>query len=809
MKVEALKEKARRHEQKEEWQKALDLYQEAIRKHDEDEPPDITLYNRVGDIQIRVGQVDGAVASYEKAIELYLEAELHNNAIAVCKKVLRNLPDRAVFFLRMGQIRGQQGFLTDARQNFLTYAEMVTEAGDMDSAMDALVEFVSLSPEDLEIRMGLAAQLESHGRTAEAVEQYADAFRRFTLQDRMEEAETVRAKVAELSPDTMLPDAQSLMAGAGAQVADQAPAVDQGLAAMELGGGESEAAAADLSAEPAEEVEAEFGEIVIGGAEEEAAAEEEEAVVATSGEEDLGGFEIGAPGDADEMEEEAEEEEEAEPLPTLPDFGPRDEDEEMVPTFGLGKDGEVEEEAEPLPTFGFEEEEVEEEAEPLPTFGFEEEEAEEAAEPLPTFDAAPEEEAEEAAEPLPTFDAAPDEEKLEAAAVEARESEGELKPEDFGEADHGDRETKEYVEAEEPLSELDVALDEIGAETPEAREEAAAAPSQALEEAMEEAAAPPSQALEEAATAPAQAREEALEETAPSEAPTPPAPRAPSSHEEAAEAGDLDLAMELLRAQIAARPDHVELRQRMVEYAFRTADQPTLINAYLELAVVLTRTQATTKAKAIYQQVLSLAPGHPAAQEGLAALEGEPVGKAPTQVASSEEYVDLGSMILGDGEEKTTRWQVTADSPSGDEQADFAKMLSQFKEKVSEHVDAGDVSAHHDLGTAYMEMGLLEEAISEFQMALRAAPSHLPTHEVMGRCWLEAGKPDMAARALKRALEAEFEVEDELIGIYYLMGRAQEDLGNRGEAMEFYDKVFSLDINFEDVTERLRALRED
>jgi hypothetical protein len=50
-------------------------------------------------------------------------------------------------------------------------------------------------------------------------------------------------------------------------------------------------------------------------------------------------------------------------------------------------------------------------------------------------------------------------------------------------------------------------------------------------------------------------------------------------------------------------------------------------------------------------------------------------------------------------------------------------------------------------------------------------------------------------------------VEDELIGIYYLMGRAKEKVGKTAEALEFYDKVFSLDINFEDVTERLRALR--
>ena len=48
---------------------------------------------------------------------------------------------------------------------------------------------------------------------------------------------------------------------------------------------------------------------------------------------------------------------------------------------------------------------------------------------------------------------------------------------------------------------------------------------------------------------------------------------------------------------------------------------------------------------------------------------------------------------------------------------------------------------------------------------------------------------------------------DEMIGIYYWLGRAHQQLGNTREAVEFYDRVFSLDINFADVTERLRALR--
>lgn len=753
MKVDQLKEKARRFEQKEDWAKALDLYREALNSFDEDEPPDITLYNRVGDIQTRLGQIDGAVEQYERAIELYLEAELPNNAIAICKKVLRNLPDRNIFFLRMGQIRASQGFLTDARHNFLTYAENVTEAGDIDAAMDALLEFVDLSPEDVEIRLGLASQLESQEMTGGAVEQYSEAYRRLVLMDRDDEAEAARAKVEELKPDAMLPDPQSIRAGAAAP-AEEEPAL--------AAGGFGDFALGDSEKEPGEEASveemaAEFGEIDIGGGEEEEEEEEEPAASES--------LEYAVEDALAELETEGEAEEE-ELDPGLKVGGEIEVGEEIEVAGGEDEAGEEEDEAD-------EAEEAEEDDDMgLPTFDFDDDVEVEVGGIGDVqggeFDLGEEDE-DEKAEPLPTFGFDDDEEE------EPAEEEGEPLP--------GLEEDEVSLAEDEPSDAIQTAIEEAAAE------EAVDVEGPAGEAPVGE------QALEDAFA------DEAV-------APEPPAEAAPpTDHRAAADAGDLDRAIELVRELIEEEPDRVEHYQRLVEYAFRTSDQSILIPAYMDLAGCLARTGSEMKAKAVYQQILSLSPGHEGAEAGIAELEGTAVSKPTSQVASSEEYVDLGSMILGEEEEKTTRWKVAADAPSGDDQADFAKMLGQFKEKVAENFDADDVGAHHDLGTAYMEMGLLDEAISEFQMALRAAPGHLPTHEVMGRCWMEMGNPDMAVRALGRALETDYEIEDELIGIYYLMGRAKEELGNQDEAVEFYEKVFSLDINFEDVTERLRSLR--
>jgi tetratricopeptide (TPR) repeat protein len=72
---------------------------------------------------------------------------------------------------------------------------------------------------------------------------------------------------------------------------------------------------------------------------------------------------------------------------------------------------------------------------------------------------------------------------------------------------------------------------------------------------------------------------------------------------------------------------------------------------------------------------------------------------------------------------------------------------------------------------------------------------------------MEQGEDRAAVRVLERALRIPTLVEDDFLGIYYYLARAHEKLGDTREAVDFYDRVFALDINFADVTDRLRRLR--
>jgi tetratricopeptide (TPR) repeat protein len=291
-----------------------------------------------------------------------------------------------------------------------------------------------------------------------------------------------------------------------------------------------------------------------------------------------------------------------------------------------------------------------------------------------------------------------------------------------------------------------------------------------------------------------------------------------------AEQGDPERAMRVVRELLIREPRRIELRQRLVEYAHQTKERTLLVQAFLELADGFRAEGDDVRARAVLEQVLAIDPTNIRANEALgptvpgavattpapapeagAAADGAPAA-APAG-AGSGAYVDLGAMVLEPEGEGTTRWVVKPEEPSGDEEADFARMLSQFKQKVAQNISMDDARAHYDLGMAYKEMGLLREAIGEFQQALRADPDSLGTFEMLGQCFLDLGDPDVAIRTLERGLKLETEVEDELLGVYYGLAMAHERVGNADTARDFYERIFSLDINFKDVVERLKALR--
>src|SRR5581483_5014726 len=167
----------------------------------EDDEADVALYNRVGDLLMRQGSVGDAVNYYEKAVDLYAESGFFNNAIALCNKILRQSPGRNSIYYKLGKISAKKGFISDAKQNFLEYADRMQKGGQLDEAFRALKEFADLCPDQDDIRLMLAEQLSKKDRKGEAIEQLQHLYEKFVAEGRGAEARATVDRMKAIDPE--------------------------------------------------------------------------------------------------------------------------------------------------------------------------------------------------------------------------------------------------------------------------------------------------------------------------------------------------------------------------------------------------------------------------------------------------------------------------------------------------------------------------------------------------------------------------------------------------------------------------------
>src|SRR5258707_7524238 len=160
-KLEQLKEKAKGLEAKDP-RKAVEIWLEVLNNQD-DANPDLSIYNRIGDLSIKLKDPAQAADYYDQAVDKYAELGFHNNAIAMCNKVLRNAPARQTTYLKLAKLYASKGFFAEAKQNFVQYAERMQKAGKIEHAFAALKEFTDISPESERLREILSYHLQMYG----------------------------------------------------------------------------------------------------------------------------------------------------------------------------------------------------------------------------------------------------------------------------------------------------------------------------------------------------------------------------------------------------------------------------------------------------------------------------------------------------------------------------------------------------------------------------------------------------------------------------------------------------------------------
>jgi tetratricopeptide (TPR) repeat protein len=141
-----------------------------------------------------------------------------------------------------------------------------------------------------------------------------------------------------------------------------------------------------------------------------------------------------------------------------------------------------------------------------------------------------------------------------------------------------------------------------------------------------------------------------------------------------------------------------------------------------------------------------------------------------------------------------------------DQMIDVETVFAQFKKGVERVVSADDADTHYDLGIAYKEMGLTDDAMNEFMVAAQAPRKQCLAQTMVGLCWMEKGDPRAAIPWFEQALGAPLRSDREEMGLFYELGNAYELIGDPARALEYFRLAERRDARFRDVAERVARL---
>lgn len=145
----------------------------------------------------------------------------------------------------------------------------------------------------------------------------------------------------------------------------------------------------------------------------------------------------------------------------------------------------------------------------------------------------------------------------------------------------------------------------------------------------------------------------------------------------------------------------------------------------------------------------------------------------------------------------------------------LAAIFDEFREAVEEadaHTEE-DFETHYNLGLAYKEMDLLDQAVEAFQTAASlCAPRdgtarYLQCCNMLGHCFIGKGEPRLAAMWFKKGMDAPGHTEDEYQALRYELGNAYEQMGDLQKAIDTFSEVYGINVSYRGVGDKLRDLQ--
>ena len=182
-----------------------------------------------------------------------------------------------------------------------------------------------------------------------------------------------------------------------------------------------------------------------------------------------------------------------------------------------------------------------------------------------------------------------------------------------------------------------------------------------------------------------------------------------------------------------------------------------------------------------------------------------PIVEEENLFADEQKFFNLAEELEKElADEAVAEESAEISAPQGE--VSLEDIFREFKKGVEQQLSAEDYETHYNLGIAYKEMGLVDEAIGEFQLASKDAGRAVECCSMLGHCFLEKGMPQLAIQWFRKGLETPAIGDNATAGMLYDLARVYQDTGDMDSAYKTYREVFGLNANYRDVVQRVREL---
>ena len=180
---EKVMEAARKFVDKGQLDKAIKEYLRVVKE----DPADVRVWLKIGDLHARKGQKQEATETYLKVARYYQDQGFFTKAVAVYKQILKLDPRLVEVHLKLAELYRQLGLMSDAMQHFESVAAHFHREGKTKEGLATVRQLVDLDPQNVATRIKLAELYSKEQMVEEAVAEFSQVCEQLRRQNRQDD----------------------------------------------------------------------------------------------------------------------------------------------------------------------------------------------------------------------------------------------------------------------------------------------------------------------------------------------------------------------------------------------------------------------------------------------------------------------------------------------------------------------------------------------------------------------------------------------------------------------------------------------